>query len=410
MADVSSPQPLAGLRVIAIEQFMVGPLGSLLLADLGAEVIKIEPPGTGEPARSLGPYLGGSPDGPGRSAIFLRLNRNKRSLAINLRDPRGVDLVRDLVTRSDVVWQNFRPGVLDRLGLGYEALAALNPRLIYVALSGYGQAQIAPSPYSTRPAFDVIAQAESGLMFRPGERGDPPCYLGFPAADNYPALMAAFATLAAVIHRQQTGQGQLVDCSMVDAMALLNEQILGNYLLYRKVAVRGASPSSAPFGPYRTADGYVAIAVAGEPLWHRFCQAVGHPEWLERPEWQTGTGRGQAMKGELGPLIESWTGARSTAEVVRILLEHDVPATSVDDVDAAAESPHYAARGLFWELDDPVAGPVRTIGSPPLYSRAPYPTPAPPPELGEATRDFLGGVLGLDEAAIEQLRGDGVIG
>lgn len=409
MAESSAPRPLSGLRVVALEQFMAGPLGSMLMADLGAEVIKVEPIDGGDPARNIGPYAGASPDSPGRSTIFLRLNRNKRSLAVNLRDPRGAALVRDLAAQSDILWQNFRPGVLKRLGLGYEELAKLNPRLIYVAVSGYGQTDIAPSPQTDRPAFDLIAQAESGVMYRPGEPDDPPHYLGFPLADNYPSLLAAFAALAAVIHRDQTGRGQLVDCAMVDAMALANEQILGNYLLTGQIGKRGMSPSSAPFGAFRAADGYLAIAVGGDAIWRRFCEAVDHPEWLERPEWKTGPERGRFIPGELADCIEEWTSIRPAAEAARHLYERGVPATVVSDVNGLAASEHLAARGLLWELDDPLAGPVQVVGSPPLFSNAPYQKPRPVPELGEAVEDIVGGLLGRSTADIAALRRDGVI-
>ncbi|MBI3964037.1 MAG: CoA transferase [Chloroflexi bacterium] len=404
----TTPRPLEGIRVLAIENFVAGPYGSMVLADFGAEVIKVEPPGTGEGYRSVAPYW--EKDGAKSSMGLMRCNRNKKSVALNLQTDAGKDLFRKLAKQSDVVWENLRPDVMNRLGIGYEALSRENERLIYVSLSGYGHADVLKSPFLDRPAFDIIGQAMSGLMYRPGNAGDPPVYLGFPLGDQYTSMIGVIGALVALQWRHLTGKGQHVDVAMYDTMASLNEYAVNYYAMLQQVPTRGAMATSAPYGAFKVKDGYVVIAVVGPPIWDRFCRGIGRTDLLEDPTLQTGADRGKRQDDYLRPLIEEWAADKTRAEVTDILTKAGVPASPIQDVDDLFGCPHVAARQMLMTLDDPAAGPVKVAGNPIKLSGVPESPNRPAPQLGADGDEILGGLLGLDEAGIARLRSEGVVG
>jgi len=397
---------LEGTRILAVEQFIAGPYGTMLLADFGAEVIKIEAPGTGDGYRNMMPYVENER---GRSSYgLLRMNRNKKSLTLDLQKEEGREIFKRLVQVADVVWENLRPGVMDRLGLGYPVLHALNPALIYASVSGFGHADIYQSPFVEMPAFDIIAQAMAGLMLRAGQEGDPPLYSGLMIGDLYPSVLAAFGVLLALLARHSTGQGQRVDIAMYDAMLTYNEYAIGLYSLTGQRPPR-ALVTSAPYGPFKARDGYVVISVVSEPIWARFCRALQREDLLEEPSLRTGMDRAKRVEDFLRPLIEDWAKDKTRAQVVEILNRHGVPACPVQDVEDILACPHVRARRMLLSLDDPVAGQVKVVGNAIKLSEAPDAPAEPPPQLGQHTEQLLSKLLGMSGAELARLRQAGVI-
>ncbi|RZL91608.1 MAG: CoA transferase [Variovorax sp.] len=406
--DAATPsRPLDGVRVLAVENFIAGPLASMWLADAGAEVVKIEEPGKGDHSRSTSPVRPDE-DGQLQGLSFLRSNRNKRSVTLDLKSEEGKRVFRQLAMETDIVLENLRPGVMDHLGLGWAVLNELNPRLIYVAVSGFGHADVKPSPYSERPAFDIVAQALSGLMYRPERSGDRPIYLGVSLGDIQAGIVAAQGALLALLQRGRTGKGQKVDISLYDAALVVNEISVAMYSAFQKKAKPGVHAVTAPFGAYKAADGYIVIAVLGEHVWRRFAQAIGQPELIDEERFCDGVTR-QANLAALDAVIQPWLSTRTRAEAVRDLLAHGVPASTVNDVDDIFDCPHVAARDMLVKLEDPVWGTVQVPGNPIKMSGVPDIPVGHPPRLGEHTEDVLARWIGLDTTAVEALRSQGVV-
>ncbi|MBI3965717.1 MAG: CoA transferase [Chloroflexi bacterium] len=398
-------RPLEGVRIVAVEQFLAGPYGSMILADFGAEVIKIEPPKTGEGGRSLAPVIENER---GRTTYgIIGRNRGKKSVTLNLQTDRGKELFRELVKQSDVLWENMRPGVMDRLGAGYEAMHALKPSLVYVSVSGYGQ----NSPYRDRPAFDIIGQAVSGLMFRAGKEGDRPLFLGFPVGDQYPSMLAAFGCMLALRWRDQTGEGQHVDVAMFDACVALNELAITYHSMLGSVPRRGSVGVSAPYDSFKVKDGYVVIAVGGEPIWERFCRAIGREDLIGREGYRSGVERTpkQESGGELRQMIEDWAADKGRDEVIRHLNAAGVPACEVNDIPDLHTDPHVAKRSMLITVPDPVAGPMKVAGNPVKLSAMGEVVPKAPPGLGQNNEEILGGLLGVSARELQELSESGVI-
>ena len=395
-------RPLEGVRVLTVENFIAGPFASMWLGDWGAEVVKVEEPGKGDHSRNTSPLR---PDATGKpqSLSFLRSNRNKRSVTLDLKSEDGKRVFRELAAHADIVLENLRPGVMDKLGLGWAPLSALNPRLIYVAISGYGHADVKPSPYTEHPAFDIVAQARSGLMYRPERSGDRPIYLGVSLGDIQAGIVAAQGALLALLQRGRTGKGQKVDVSLYDATMVLNELPLAMFSVFQEKYPPGAHALTAPFGTYRAADGYIVIAVLGEHVWHRFCEAIGQPALAVEERFRDGLTRRSNMA-QLDTVIQPWVSARSRAEAVQELLDHGVPASTVNDVDDVLECPHVAARDMLMTLQDPVWGAVKIPGNPVKLSDAPDAPARHPPQLGEHTQQVLADWLGYSGDAVASLR------
>ena len=404
-AAASGPHPLSGIRVLAVEHYRMGPHGTMMLADAGAEVIKVEPP-DGEQGRALTVR---SRDG--RDVAFLApsLSRNKKSITLNLQHEEGKKLFKALSKVSDIVWENMRPGVMDRLGIGYAALKEVNPALIFVSLSGFGQGDIMPGPYKDWPAFDSIGQAMSGLMFATGNEEQPPLYNTSVMADTVPSIMGAYSALVALQMRHRTGLGQHVDVAMYDNMVALNNLAISLYLLAGVKLPRGRLASSAPFGPFKAQDGYVVLAVAGEKMWLRFCQAIGREDLVSQPELSNGNERARNIETVLRPIVEGWMADKTRQEVCDLLLERGVPAAPAQDLEDVVACPHLEARQMFWEIDDPVLGTVKVIGDPIKMSGAPPFPPNPPPQVGQHNQEIYSGLLGLDARQIDDLKAKGAI-
>jgi CoA:oxalate CoA-transferase len=404
---VNERRPLTGVRVIGLEQYMTAPYCTMLLADAGAEVIKVEMPGRGDPRRSIPPY---ATDDKGRRVAggFIGYNRNKKSLALNLREEAGRQVLKDLARVSDVVVENLRPGAMDKLGLGYEPLRAVNPRLIYAAISGFGRLEGYTGPYSDRPAFDIVAEAMSGVMNLVGFDDKPPSWTIYGLADVYSGLVTAYGVMLALFMREQTGEGQLVDSAMLDNMLALNERMAVIYSFTGQSPQRGQLKHIAPRGAFRCQDGYLAINVPDDIQWRRLCEAMGRQELIDDPRTADGTARA-AHADLIRSAIEDWLGDKSRAEAVALLEQKGVPSGPVYTAEDVFQDPHIAARNMLITIDDPVAGPRKYARSPLHLSAAPEIPTAPAPRLGEHTRPILEDLLGYSGQEIWRLQDRGVI-
>jgi len=400
------PRPLSGVRVIGLEQYMAGPYCTMLLADAGAEVIKIERPGKGDPRRGIPPFA--EKDGTVKAAGYMAYNRNKKSLALNLRAEAGREVLQRLAQSSDVVVENLRPGAMDKIGVGYEALKELNPRIIYAMISGFGRLPGYESAYAQRPAFDIVAEAMGGVMDLIGFEDRPPTYTLYGMADVYSGMVGAFGIMQALFMRERTGMGQMVDVSLLDNMLALNERMVAIYSVSGKEPKRGRLEHLWPRGAFRCADGYVALNVPDDGIWARLAGAVGRPELVEDPRSATGTARA-GNADFLRPILEEWMADKTRAEVVDTLNAAGMPTGPVYSAKDVFADEHFRKRGMLAEVDDPEVGPYTFARTVPHLSAAPEIPLEPSPPLGAHTREVLEGILGYDPAEVDALAEKGVV-
>ena len=396
------PGHLALSRMVALDltQIMAGPVCTMLLADMGADVIKLERPRGGDDSRRMGP-----PFIKGRSAGFLALNRNKRSLALDLQQERGRDVFRQLLERADVVVENFRPGVMERLGLGYETLRSLKPSLVYCSISGFGSI----GPYRNRGGFDLVAQGMSGLMSITGFPGSPPAKVGVPITDISAGNLAAYGVLCAYIHALKTGEGQMVDCSLLEAGIAYTIWESSVYFADGEIPgpLGSAHRVSAPYQALRTSDGHINIGAATQATWEQFCRAIGKPELIEDPRFPS-TGERKAREEELAALLEETLAEGTTEHWLNVLEEAGVVAGAIYDMGQVYRDPQVLHRQMLVDLEDPQLGIVHNIGIPVKLSATPGRIRRRAPELGEHSREIL---LESDfsEVEVAALLGDGVV-
>jgi crotonobetainyl-CoA:carnitine CoA-transferase CaiB-like acyl-CoA transferase len=386
---------LDGLRVLDVTQFMAGPFCSLMLADLGADVIKVEPPG-GESSRHMVGAVGSE------SPAYNAVNRGKRSVVLNLKQPEGRDAFRRMARAIDIVIENNRPGVMQRLGLGYEALAAENPGLIYASISGYGHS----GPDSGKGGFDLIAQGVAGIMSVTGEPGRPPVKAGIPLTDLGAGLFAVTGILAALRHRDRTGRGQRVETSLVEAGVALSVWEATEYFAGRGIPEPKGSGHrmNAPYQAFRCSDGYVTIGANNNRLFRRLCDVLGHPEWADIPEFADNDGRVSHQE-ELARLIETVTTERPRTEWLARFEANDIPCGPINDYAQVFADPQVIARDMVREVDHPVLGRVRTLGSALKLSETPTDPSRRAPLLGEHTEEVLR-EFGFSDEEIVRLKPD----
>jgi formyl-CoA transferase len=400
-------RPLTGIRVIGLEQYMSAPYCTMLLADAGAEVIKIERPGRGDPRRSIPPFVS---DEQGRSVAggFIGYNRNKKSLALNLRTELGQKILKELVKESDVVVENLRPGAMDKLGLGYKDLKTINHRLVYAAISGFGRLEGYTGPYAQRPAFDIVAEAMSGVMNLVGFADKPPSWTIYGMADVYTGMVTAYGIMLALFMREQTGEGQFVDSAMLDNMLALNERMVTLYSFTGESPSRGRLKHLYPRGAFECRDGFLALNIPDDVQWGRLCQAMEREDLKNDPRTESGTAR--AANAEfIRETIESWLADKTRAQAEALLDEQGVPSGPVFTAEDVFNDPHIAARNMLVTVDDPVAGPRKLARSPLHLSSSPEIPTESAPQLGEHSDEILKNLLGYGESEIEQLRDQGVI-
>ena len=392
--------PLAGIKVIDLTRVLAGPFATQSLGDLGAEVLKIEPPGTGDETRHFPPFVGGE------SHYFLGINRNKKSLVIDLQQEAGKELLRRLVAQADILVENYRPGVMERLGLGYAALSQINPRLIYCAISGFGLS----GPLRDKPSFDIVTQALSGALSINGERGHMPVKLGIPLGDMVGGVFGPQAVLAALYERTRTGRGRLIDISLHDGLiGMLGYFAQLAFITGEDPPPMGSShPNIVPYGSFPASDGSIIIAVLSERFWGNLCNALERPDLAADPRFANPTGR-RDHRDELDGMIADVTRTRTVAEWEKRLQEADVPHSPVLGVTAALASPQALARNMVVEVEHATIGPMKVAGRPIKFPGALQPPVTAPPTFGQHTADVLREALGCSDAEIEQLRRDGVI-
>lgn len=398
---VARSNALLGVRVLDLSRVLAGPYCTMLLADMGAEVIKLEIPGRGDDSREFPPFK------EGESLYYLNLNRGKRSITLNLKHPEGKRIFIELAKKFDVLLENFRPGTMDRLGLGYETLRKVNPRLVYASISGFGQT----GPYRDRPGYDIIGQAMGGLMSVTGWPDSPPTRTGTAIGDVLSALFCCIGILAALQFRERTGRGQMVDVALVDSVFASLENIPMKFFVDREVPTRIGNRYEFvyPYDSFKAADGWVIIGVANDAVWGRLIDATGMFHLMEDERFDTNPRRVE-NHGILKPRIEDWTSKREVAEIVSLLTEHGVPACPIYSIKDVVEDRHIATeRGMIVELEQPGLGKVRLLGNPVKMSET-WPTPkGPAPDLGGDTGAILKELVGLSESEIDGLRSDGVL-
>lgn len=396
---------LNGIRVIDLSHVLAAPTTTMFLADLGAEVIHVEPP-QGDDAREFGPFAG-KPD-KNCSGYFISLNRNKKSMVLNLRSDRGKEILRRLLEIADVVVENYRPGTMKKLGFGWEELQRINPRLIYASISGFGHD--APPEYASRPSYDMVAQAFSGLMSITGPMEGPPCRVGTSIGDIIAGHQAAIGIMAALIHRDKTGRGQYYDGSMVDGLFAVMESAVVRYTLTGQVPgpLGGMHPTITPFQALRTKDSWIVTAIGNDTLWKRFCGLLGREDLFNDPRFRTNPVRCDNKK-ELSEILGMEIKKKTTREWIAIFDEADLPYAPINNMKDICEDPIIAHRRMLVEVDQPVAGKMRIANSPIRLSETPGQVREPAPLLGQHTEEILKENLGFSREQIEQLRGLGVI-
>ena len=392
---------LADIRVLDLSRILAGPYATMMLADLGAEVIKVEQPGVGDGTRAWGPPWVGP-----FSAYYLSVNRNKRSVTINLKSERGRELIKALVLRSDILVENFKVGTMKRLGLDYDTLAAIHPGLIYCSISGYGQT----GPYKDRPGYDFMIQAHGGVMSITGPVEGPPYKVGVAVVDVTAGLYAVSAILAALHHRERTGQGQYIDIALLDAQVGWLVNVAQNYFATGEKPKRygNAHPNIVPYETFETADGYLALAVGADAQYQRLCQVIGRPDLWKDERFQTNAGR-VTHRDVLIPQLQEVFRTRPTQAWLDALWAAKIPASPINDIPAVFADPQVQHRGMAQTIQHPQAGELTLLGPVPKLSRTPAAIRTPPPMLGEHTDAVLQELLGLDEDAIARLRDEGVI-
>lgn len=393
-------KPLQGIRVLDLGHVLAMPTCTMQLADLGAEVIKIERPGTGDDSRHFGPFV------KGESAYFMSINRNKKSMTLDLKKEEGKTLFKQLVSKSDVVTENFRPNTMEKLGLGYQDLKRINPRIIYASICGFGHHSVDQQ----RPGYDIIAQATGGIMAITGYPDGPPTRVGSSIGDIFSGSFATIGILAALRYRDITGEGQEIDISMMDSVLSVLENAVVRYTVTGEIPTRIGSrhPSIAPFDVFQSKDGWVVIGIGNDSLWERFCQITHQEELLDDPLYKTNDLRSQNYD-QLKPIITAWTKKQSSERMVDLLTQAGVPVAEVNTMDKIVTDPNVQLRKMLIDMEHPTAGKVTVANSPIRLSESNYDQVGPSPLLGEHTQEVLEDILGMGKEEINQLGEKGVI-
>ncbi len=390
---------LNGLKILDLTRVLAGPYCTMVLADLGADVIKIEAPVKGDDSRQFGPYI------EGESAYFMSINRNKRSMTLNLKKESAKKLFLDMVKEADVVVENYRPGTMEKLGIGYDVLSEINPKLIYAASSGFGHS----GPYSKRPAYDGVVQAMGGIMSITGQKGGKPTRVGPSVGDITAGLFTAIGILAAVNHRNETGEGQKVDVAMLDCQVAILENALARFF------ATGVSPKPAgnrhssivPFEPFETNDGEIMVAVGNDNLWNKFCKEMDLMHLVDDPKFKTNPDRSDNYD-ELRPIIAQAMLGDSTMSWYGRLTEAGVPCGPINNIEMITKDEQVASREMIVDVDHPVAGKTSIPGIPIKMSKTMGSIRKAAPLLGEDTEEILKELLGHTDEEIQKYKDEGI--
>ena len=386
---------LDGIKVLDLSRALAGPYCTMMLADMGAEVIKVEMPGTGDDSRSWGP-----PFVEGESAYFMSINRNKKSIALDMKGDKAIEIITKLIRQSDVLVENFRPGAMERLGLSYEQVKVMNPRLVYCSISGFGQ----DGPYRLLPGFDQVLQGMGGLMSITGEPEGPPVKVGVAIADISGGMFAAYGIVVALFNREKTGRGQIVDISLLDSQVAWLTYRAGAYFTSGEIPkpVGSGHPVIVPYQAFKAKDVYINIAVGNDQLWGKFCKAVGLEGIMNNPRFATNAKRVE-NRDEVVKAVSDLIATRKGEEWLKILTDAGVPCGPIYTVDKIFADPQVIHRQMMVELDHPRAGTIKVTGIPVKLSDTPGEVKTAPPFLGQHTQEVLGG-LGYSAKDIEELR------
>lgn len=390
---------LENIKVLDLTRVLAGPYATMILGDLGADIIKVEMPVVGDDARHFGPYMNTE------SAYFMSLNRNKRSITLNLKSEKGKEVLLDMVKNVDVIVENFRPGTMEKLGLGYEDLRKINPKLIYAASSGYGHT----GPYSKRAAYDAVVQAMGGLMSITGKEGGEPTRVGTSVGDITAGLFTTIGILAAINSRNETGKGQKVDVAMLDCQVAILENAISRYVVTGEVPAPGGNkhPSIVPFEPFETSNGQIMVAAGNDVLWANFCNAIDTYPLCKDERFITNPLRAENYK-ELRPLLAEAMIRKTTEEWQEILDNAGVPNGPINTIDKVVNDPQVLAREMIMEIDHPVEGKLKVPGIPIKLSETPGDIRMTSPLLGQHTEEILKELLNYDDKKIEELKKENI--
>ena len=387
---------LSGIRVLDLSRVLAGPFCTMILGDMGAEIIKIEVPGQGDDSRRYPPFIGEE------SAYFMNLNRNKKSIVLNLKDSQAKEIFLDLVKRSDVILENFRPGTMEKLGLGYDTIKAHNPDIVYSCISGFGHSGL----YKDLPGYDIIGQAMGGIMSITGWPDSPPTRTGTAIADVLGGLCACIGILTSLLAIRRGKPGQKVDISLVDSVVSAMETIIQIYLVENRIPQRTGNRYEFiyPYDTFKAMDGWVIIAVGNNKLWQNFCRAINRLDLVDQDEYKDNYDRVKAHEA-VKRIVEEWTEEKRVKEIVDFFLSKQIPCAPLYTVKDVVEDQHIAvARRMIREVEHPVAGKMKVIGSPINLSETPAEINAPAPLLGQHTDSVLKDILNLTEAQIAELK------
>ena len=395
------PKPLEGIKVLDLTRVLVGPFCTMVLSDLGAEVIKVEIPKTGDDSRFFGPFINE------QSLYFLSLNRAKKSVTLNLKSEEGKTILKELVKDFDVLIENYRPGTMEKLGIGYDVLKKINPKLIYAASSGFGHT----GPDSHKPAYDLLAQAKGGIMSITGWPDSPPTRVGMSTGDITAGLFTAIGINAALYQRAKTGKGEKIDVAMLDSQVAILENALARYQVegISPKPLGNRHPSLSPFQAFLAKDDYFVIAIGNDSLWKRFCNAVDKEEWGTDSKFATNIKRNENLE-ILIPLLEELFLTKNAVEWIEIIEESGVPCGPINTIEKVMNDKQVNARNMIVEVDDDMAGTIKIAGNPIKMSSIPEETKRDPvPKLSEHTNEVLSKYLGFDEEKLKQLKEDGIV-
>lgn len=387
-------KPLEGLVILDLSRVLAGPYASMMLGDFGANIIKIEPPEVGDDSRAFGPFIGKE------SAYYMSLNRNKRSMTLNLKEPEAKELFKKMVKKADVVLENYRPGTMEKFGLGYEDLKKINPKLIYAACSGFGHT----GPYMDKPAYDIIVQAMGGIMSITGAEGGEPTRVGASVGDIIAGLFTTIGLTMALYHRSMTGEGQKIDVGMLDCQVAVLENAISRYFVngVAPTPLGNRHPSITPFESFTASDGHVIVGAGNDRLWDKLCTLIGHPELIKDARFATNADRTKNEK-ELKVILDSVFKTKTIDAWLKELEAAGVPCAPINTVDKIVNDPQVKARDMIVEVEHPIAGKLHVPGIPIKMSVTPGAVEEPAPLLGEHTFEILHEILGLSEGEVKQL-------
>jgi len=382
-------KPLEGLRVLDLSRVLAGPYCTMMLADYGADIVKIEPPKVGDDSRAFGPFVGKE------SAYFMSLNRNKRSMTLNFKRQEECDVFREMVKHADIVVENYRPGTMEKFGLGYDELKAINPKIIYAACSGFGHS----GPYQYKPAYDIIVQAMGGIMSITGPEGGEPTRVGASVGDIIAGMFTAYGIMMALHYREKTGEGQKVDVGMLDCQVAVLENAIARYVTSGSVPVPlgNRHPSITPFSAFTAKDGHIIVGAGNDRLWIKLCNILGKPELLTDPRFDTNSNRTVHVK-ELSAILNEVFIGKTINEWMDVLETAELPCAPINTVEKIINDPQIKARNMIVEVEHPVAGHLKMAGVPVKMSLTPGAVERPAPLLGQHTAELLKEILGWDEA------------